>query len=236
MTTAEAPADIRDMRIVHSALRRDLERTRIVLSDPALVTDDRRRAIGAHLVWLMHTLHRHHTGEDEHVWPEIRRREPSAGPLLDEMDTDHRRIAELIREIEQVAVSFGAGAVQVSEVLDALARLEEAVLPHLAREEQEVMPVVAQVLSRTEWQRLGHRAFIKGKPFLDLAMEGHWVIDNATPADRERMVTELPTLPRFILLHLLCGRYARRFRELWDGTPAAGLPPLSIEATEGRHR
>lgn len=108
MTTAEGPADIRDMRILHSALRRDLERTRIVLSDPALVTGDRRRAIGAHLVWLMHTLHRHHTGEDEHVWPEIRRREPSAGPLLDEMDTDHRRIAEPIREIEQVAVSLGA--------------------------------------------------------------------------------------------------------------------------------
>ncbi|MGH3376114.1 MAG: hemerythrin domain-containing protein [Actinoallomurus sp.] len=232
-------ADIEDMRIVHSALRRDLERTRIVVSDPALLTDDRRRAIGAHLVWLMHTLHRHHTGEDEHVWPEIRRRAPSAGPLLDQMDADHRRIAEPIRETERVGVSFGAGAVAASEVLAALVGLERAVLPHLAREEREMMPIVARVLSRAEWKRLGHRAFIKGKPFLDLAIEGHWVIDNATPADRERMVTEIPALPRLVLLHLLRGRYARRFKALWDGTPAATLPPLSIEAaeaTEGRPR
>ncbi|MQA82517.1 MAG: hemerythrin domain-containing protein [Streptosporangiales bacterium] len=234
---AEGPADIQDMRIVHSALRRDLERTRIVLSDAATtLTDRRRRAIGEHLLWLMHTLHRHHTGEDEHVWPEIRRREPSAGPLLDEMDTDHRRIAEPIREIEQVAASLVAGTIGASEVLACLARLEDAVLPHLAREEREMMPVVAQVLSRSEWKKLGHRAFLKGKPLSDLALEGHWVIDHATPADRQRMVTELPALPRFILLHLLGGRYARRAKALWDDTPAAALPPLSAEAREGRRR
>lgn len=229
---SEGPADIRNMRIVHSALRRDLERTRIVLSDPGLLTDGRRRAIGAHLVWLMQSLHRHHTGEDEHVWPEIRRREPAAGPLLDDMDTDHRRIAEPIREIERVAVAFGAGTLSASEVLAGLVRLEDALLPHLAREEQEMMPVVAQVLSRTEWNRLATRAFIKGKAFMDLAIEAHWVLDNATPADRERMETEVPAVPRFILLHLLRGPYAKRFKALWEGTPAAALPPLSAERWE----
>lgn len=237
---SEGSADIQDMRIVHSALRRDLERTRIVLSEPASITDRRRRAIGEHLVWLMHTLHRHHTGEDEHVWPEIRRRDASAGSLLDEMDADHQRIAEPVRELEQVGASFATGTSTASEVLACLAGLEEALLPHLAREEQEMMPVVAQALSRSEWKKLGHRAFIKGKPFSDLALEGHWVIDHATPADRERMVTELPALPRFVLLHLLGGRYARRFQALWEGTPAATLPPLSIEAAaeamEGRRR
>jgi hypothetical protein len=224
------------MRIVHSALRRDLERTWIVLSDPALLTDRRRRAIGDHLVWLMHALHRHHTGEDEQVWPEVRRRESSAGPLLDEMDADHRRIAEPIKEIEEIGPSFSAGTVSAPEMLAALARLEEALLPHLAREEREMMPVVAQVLSGTEWKRLGHSAFIKGKPFLDLAVEGHWVIDNALQADRKRMVTELPAVPRFILLHFLGGPYARRFKALWDGTPAAAVPPLTAEATEERRR
>lgn len=233
---SEGQADIRDMRIVHSALRRDLERTRIVLSDPALITDRRRSAIGDHLVWLMHNLHRHHSGEDAHVWPEIRRREPSAGPLLDEMDADHRRITEPIREIEQLGPSFSAGTVPAPELLAALARLEEALLPHLAREEREMMPVVAEVLSQAEWKKLGHRAFIKGKPFLDLALEGHWVIDNAMPADRERMVTELPAVPRFILLHLLGGRYARRSKTLWAGTPAAAVPPLTADAAEERHR
>ncbi|MBF8189070.1 hemerythrin domain-containing protein [Nonomuraea sp. K274] len=94
----DGPADIQDMRIVHSALRRDLERTRMVASDPALLTDSRRQAIGTHLAWLMHTLHRHHSGEDEQVWPEIRRRDPSAAALLDQMDADHRRLAGPMEE------------------------------------------------------------------------------------------------------------------------------------------
>lgn len=34
----EEPADIQDMRIVHSALRRDLEHSRMLASEPALLT------------------------------------------------------------------------------------------------------------------------------------------------------------------------------------------------------
>jgi hemerythrin HHE cation binding domain-containing protein len=206
-----------------------------VLSEPALLTEDRRRAIGEHLVWLMHTLHRHHTGEDDHLWPEIRHREPSAGPLLDQMDADHRRIAEPIQEIEQVGASFAAGTAQASQVLACLARLEEALLPHLAREERDMMPVVDRVLPPAEWRKLSQRAFVKGKPLRTLAMEGHWVLDHATPADRQRIVTVVPALPRFVLLRLLGGPYARRVKTLWKGTRAAALPPLSAEATEGRH-
>lgn len=235
MSSEPAGPAVQDMRIVHSALRRDLERTRIVLSEPTLLTDRRRRAIGDHLVWLMHTLHRHHSGEDHHLWPEIRRREPSAGSLLDQMDADHRRIAEPIQEVEQVAAAFAAGTSRASRMLASLAGLAEALLPHLAREERDMMPVVDRVLSHAEWRKLSHRAFVKGKSFRDLALEGHWVIDHATPADRQRIVTVVPALPRFILLRFLGGRYARRFETLWGDTQAATLPPLSAEATEGRH-
>jgi hypothetical protein len=224
----DRPADIQDMRIVHSALRRDLERVRMVASDPALLTEPRRRAIGAHLGWLMHTLHRHHSGEDEHVWPEIRRRDPSAAALLDQMDADHRSIAQPMEDIENVAEPFGAGTVPASGMLKTLARLQDVLLPHLAREEQEMMPVVAKVLSYDEWSELGHRAFVRGKPLPHLAMEGHWVLDNANPEDRARIVTVLPAVPRFVLLNFLGGPYAKKRNALWTGTPAADLAPLPI--------
>ncbi|WP_202874026.1 hemerythrin domain-containing protein [Kribbella speibonae] len=225
----DRPADIDDMRIVHSALRRDLERVRIVASDPELLTEARRQAIGEHVVWLMHTLHRHHHGEDEHVWPEIRRRDPAAGALLDQMDADHRSIAQPMRDVEDAGDPFGAGTMPASELLDRLARLQAVLLPHLAREEQEMMPVVAKLLSYDEWHDLGHRAFVRGKPLMHLAMEGHWVLDNATPEDRARIITVLPAAPRFVLLHLLGGPYAKRRESLWSNTPAAALPPLPLE-------
>jgi hypothetical protein len=226
-------ADTRDMGIVHSALRRDLRRARIVLTGPT-PDDRRRRALGEHLVWMMESLHRHHSGEDEHVWPEIRRRNPAAGPLLDQMDADHQRIAGPMQELEQVATSFGRGGATARDVLAVIDRLEEALLPHLAREEQEMMPVVAQTLTDKEWQELGHHAFIRGKSLPHLALDGHWVIDNATDEDRRQMVTKIPAVPRFILLQGFRRGYARRTRALWAGTDAAGLAPVKAEPITDR--
>lgn len=221
-----SPADIRDMGIVHSALRRDLERVRIVLTTPGALTDERRRAVGEHLVWMMHSLHTHHTGEDNHLWPEIRRREPSAGALLDVMDADHHRIAEPMREIQQVGSQFAAGTVDAAEVLATLDKLEAALLPHLAREEQQMMPVVAQVLTDAEYEAITQRAFIKSKSPAELAMDGHFVLDNASPEVRELMLSKIPAVPRFVLLRLMGGPYARRRKAAWEGTPAEELTPI----------
>jgi hypothetical protein len=100
MTTTHEPADTRSMGIVHSALRRDLERTRMVLSIEPYPDPERRRALAAHVVWMMHFLHIHHTGEDVGLWPMIRAKNPSVGTLLDQMDADHRRIAPAITALE----------------------------------------------------------------------------------------------------------------------------------------
>ena len=53
----DVPADTTMMRIVHQALRRDLAWAHAVLSGPDGVRGEQRRAIGAHLGWLMRFLH-----------------------------------------------------------------------------------------------------------------------------------------------------------------------------------
>ncbi|HET9022063.1 MAG TPA: hemerythrin domain-containing protein [Ornithinibacter sp.] len=94
------------MGIVHSALRRDLERTRIVLTDQPHPDGDRRRAVSSHLLWMMSFLHMHHTGEDIALWPLVRAKNPAAGPLLDQMDLDHQRIAPAITAVEVAARAY----------------------------------------------------------------------------------------------------------------------------------
>lgn len=224
------PADIRNMAIVHSALRRDLVRTRLVLTGAAPIDAARTRALGEHLLWMMDMLHHHHSGEDTHVWPEIRRRNPAAGPLIDDMNADHERIAEPLRALERTATSFTSGSASAPDLLAALDRLENPLLPHLAREEREMMPLVAQTLSQREWLDLDYRAFVKGKSPWRLGLEGHWIIDHATDADRDRMVAVIAAVPRFILLHGFRRRYARKVRALWAGTPAAEVAPVTAEA------
>ena len=80
------PADTRTMGIVHSALRRDLERTRVALSTAPYPEGAQRRAIAEHLLAMMHFLHVHHHGEDEGLWPMVQRRDPSTVGLVERME------------------------------------------------------------------------------------------------------------------------------------------------------
>ncbi len=120
--THEAPADTTMTRIVHNALRRDLMRARTVLAaadsvlaaadsglaaadsglaaadsgleEPGGASVEQRRAIGAHLIWLMHFLHAHHASEDEGYFPLMRQRveDPADIAVLDRMGSDHEAI------------------------------------------------------------------------------------------------------------------------------------------------
>ena len=54
MATAPEPADTRMMGIVHGALRRDLLRTRDAAVTEPYPRGRQRRALGEHVVWLMH--------------------------------------------------------------------------------------------------------------------------------------------------------------------------------------
>ena len=58
--TSDAPADTTMMRIVHDALRRDLARASCDARRPERASAEQRRAIGAHLTWMMRFLHAHH--------------------------------------------------------------------------------------------------------------------------------------------------------------------------------
>jgi hypothetical protein len=233
MTTTHEPADTRSMGIVHSALRRDLERTRIALSTGPHPDAERRRGLAAHVVWMMHFLHIHHTGEDVGLWPLIRARNPAAGALLDQMDDDHRRIAPAITALEDAARAYRDDEETREPLLVALAGLTDVLLPHLRREELEMMPVVSATITTTEYHDVEQEYFVKPKSFMELGAEGHWIIDGLGPVDREVILHVVPAVPRFILLHGFARSYQRKFDLLWGDGPAAAIPSLNLARLEG---
>ena len=105
---AQAPADTAMMNIVHSALRRDLTRTSEAVSANPPPGDEQRQAIAGHVVWMMDFLHRHHAGEDDGLWPLVRRHDPTAGALLDDMDADHVRIAPQLESVTAAGKPYGS--------------------------------------------------------------------------------------------------------------------------------
>jgi Hemerythrin HHE cation binding domain/Polyketide cyclase / dehydrase and lipid transport len=216
--TPDSPADTSTMRIVHQALRRDLHRAEIVLGGNPPAPREQQRATARHLAWMMSFLHAHHRSEDDGLYPLVRERDAAAAELLDAMDADHRAVASGIADVETAAGHFLRDDGEVEQLSAAVANLSRVLLPHLEREENQMMPVVSAVVTDSEWRDLEEQYNLKGKPFAQLGFEGHWLIDNASPEDRQRVVRLVPAIPRFILVHGFARSYRRRAAACW-GTP-----------------
>jgi hemerythrin-like domain-containing protein len=212
---SDAPADTNTMRIVHSALRRDLRRARAALTRLPPPDDRQRVAIAEQLDWLMAFLEAHHRAEDLGLYPVVRERDPGAAPLLDDVARDHEAVAAAIAQLTRAAATYaerdGSGP-----LVEALDDLTAVLLPHLRREEDEVMPVVSRVLTDAEWQAIEQRDNLEGKSLAQLGREGHWLIDDATAEDRARVLGLVPPVPRVLLLYGFGPSYRRRARACWN--------------------
>lgn len=217
------------MSIVHAALRRDLERARLVLATKASLTAMRREALAEHLLWLVDFLHHHHRGEDKHLWPAVRARNPQAGDLLDVMDADHRRIGPAMDDLEDAAHVWGVDPTGVADVRSALAALTRDLLPHLRREEELMMPVVARTFAQEEYDALTKAVFVKSKSFAQLGRELPFILDGLDPANRSHFLAPIPNPVQHIVIGVFGRGYKRRARVLWGGTPATAIPSLTLE-------
>lgn len=218
-TTPDAPADTTMMRIVHDALRRDLARAKTALAERG-ADRARRRAIGAHLGWMMRFLHDHHASEDEGLYPLVRQRAAGATDVLDVLDRmshEHDDIAAAIATAEAAAAALAHDPSDdaTRHTLVAVGDLEDVLLPHLQEEEDEAMPITSRLITAAEWQAIEKKHNLDPKSMSDLGFEGHWLIDNARDADRATVIGLVPPIPRFVLLHGFARRYRRHARACW---------------------
>lgn len=213
-----APADTRMMNIVHQALRRDLDRAMTALEATPSPADRQRAAIAEHVGWMMDFLHAHHESEDAGVYPLVRARRPDAAGILDEMDRDHQRIAPAVDAVEAAASAYGRAddPTARTDLLASIRHLNESLLPHLKREEDEAMPIVSDTLTEAEWLAIEQEHNVKPKGMAQLGREGHWLIDDASPEDRAKVLGLVPALPRFLLLHGFARSYRRRRDACWQ--------------------
>lgn len=209
-----APADTNMMRIVHNALRRDLQRARVVLTQVPPPDARQRAALAGHLEWMMAFLEAHHRSEDDGLYPLVRERDPGAAALLDDMARDHAAVATAVEKVE-AALDAYAERGEREPLVGAIDDLADALVPHLRREEDEAMPVVSRVLTNADWNALEQKFNLDGKSMAQLGREGHWLIDDASPKDRERVLGLVPPVPRLVLLYGLGPSYRRHKRACW---------------------
>lgn len=192
----DGPANTRVMGIVHSALRRDLQRARTALTEWPFPFDDQRRAIADHMVWMMDFLHHHHESEDEHLYPMVRERNVAARQLLDDMAADHKSIVPAMGALTETAIRYRESAEVRAEVVAAVDELAEVLLPHLEREEREMMPVVSETISEREWRHWDDEYNVKPLGPVDLADQGLFILDGLEGDDRTAITELVPPVPR----------------------------------------
>jgi hypothetical protein len=215
------------MGIVHWALRRDLLRTRDALTSEPYPQGRQRRALSEHVVWLMEFLHAHHTSEDDGLWPLVRARNPAAGPLLDSLEAEHRRIGPAAAALTSAGRRYAGTSADEprAELVTALDALAAVLFPHLDREVEEAMPVVSASITQADWHAYDQEYNIKPKSLAQLGMEGHWLVDGIDADGYQIVAHAVPAVPRFILLHGFARAYQRRAQRRWQPGPQPQRAP-----------
>ena len=156
----EQPGDhlVRELLWIHGVLRADLEIVRR-LADEILDGKEpvRIRAEIAQLqtrspLWQLKVnclyycrfVHLHHTGEDVHLFPALRRSDPALGPVVDKLEADHRKVSHILDEVERAADDLLRADTPAARqrLITGLDELTEHLLAHLAYEETSITPAL----------------------------------------------------------------------------------------------
>lgn len=209
------------MMAIHAALRRDLERL-VAAADEARA-DGAARWLGVRAGWELFwtQLHIHHTFEDTHVWPRLRRHLEDAGgsvAALDDMEPEHAAVGELLSIVD---ASFADSASEREVPASDVQRLARALREHLAHEEMDVLPLLGRYMTSAD-----HRA-LSGLQRREQGLRGAaqflpWVLDGAPPSVADVVTRVVPLPARVLLRQVWQPRYARR--RLWTGTAAGPYP------------
>jgi hemerythrin-like domain-containing protein len=156
-------------------------------------------------------LHDHHVIEDDIFNPALVERVPTASPLVDRIDADHRNLALLIERVtvalERLAnphASFRAAHAEAVMVTDGLAALLDS---HLAFEDGDVVPLFGVHFTGEEYEALEKKAMKLPAP-RRLVFTIPWVMQGASEDERRAMLDAAP-LPFKLLWYVVRGRYRR---------------------------
>ena len=175
------PADTSTMRIVHTALRRDLAHAQTALTEPPYPDRAQRAALSAHLRWLVGFLHHHHEAEDDYLYPMVRAANPGAVTLLNDMAADHDAIQTAMAAAERAAERYARSADAREELAAELGTLSGVLLPHLRREEDDMMPVVSASITEQQWRDWEQTA--AKPPRRELPFTANWLMDSLDADD-----------------------------------------------------
>lgn len=220
MSTTTARPDTYEMVVVHKAFRTHFAALPDLVAAVAPGDTARARRLITFLDELDSGLHHHHTGEDELMWPILLDRAPADAALVQRMESQHERIATLMKRADRTGAEFATTAdPTVRDDLAAVLReLAAALDEHLAEEEQHILPLVEQYMTVPEWEALGERGRAHMPQDRQLVFLGFMLL-GATAAERKKFLAEMPLPARLAWRFLGRRAFGKEYREIYGQNP-----------------
>jgi hemerythrin-like domain-containing protein len=202
-------------RLIHAAVRRDLDRLHDALG--SVRDGDRTRA--AELARAYENLHvqltHHHEGEDTHVWPMLAK--VGVGQeLLGAMQEEHHAMADALTESEGAMATYaasGSGA-DAAAAQGSIARTREVVEQHLTHEENELEPQLKPHLETPEWKVVEKK--LSRQPPKVAGTFFAWLTDGMSDPGRAYLRSTVPTPVVTILSRTFGRKYHKEIAPVWQ--------------------
>ncbi len=201
-------------RVIHAAVRRDLDRLTDALGRLADGDLPRAQALDRAYRNLQTELTHHHEGEDTHIWPML----ATVGvdqQLLDAMEGEHSAMAEALATTATAMATVaatGAGTDAV-DARDSLLRTREVVERHLRHEETELEPQLAPHTGTPEWHAVEKK--LRSQPLPVAGRFFAWLTDGMTEENRAFLKRTVPSPVVTVMSRVFGRRYYKDVAPTW---------------------
>ena len=100
--------------------------------------------VGAYCQSYCRVVTQHHSLEDAAVFPCLRGRDDSLGPVLDRLQDEHRVVYRVLDAVDRALVNYISESGDAAELAEAADLLTDTLLSHLAYEERELIDPLAR--------------------------------------------------------------------------------------------
>jgi len=201
-------------RVIHAAVRRDLDRLATALDTFRDGDRSRAQALGRAYANLRTELTHHHEGEDTHIWPMLQ----SAGVdpvLLGAMESEHHAMADALTETAGAmdALAASGSATDAAAAHASVLRTREVVERHLHHEEDELEPELRRYLDTPEWKAVEKK--LRSQPPGVAGRFFAWVTDGMSDEHRAFLRSTVPAPVVTVLAKVFGRRYYKEVAPTW---------------------
>ena len=215
--TAEGPHDQTGMYVMHFAFRRDLRHLVAAVEHTPVSEVEVWAALRERWARFAEVLHHHHSVEDDHLWPALRRHAETRGhvqdvALLEDMEAEHEVIDPALTAVRAAFDDMCAHpCADHRNALDIrLAAVQDSLQEHLAHEEGQALPMLQRTLSVGENESFEEEV-ARAYPLRVVPFVMCWALHELPEEGRQRLLAQAPA--GYGRLHrILRGRFERRER------------------------